>query len=53
MSLPGPLTASRMLLFHPYLVPGGSPAWCVTRVCRMVIDLALADETRLDDDSIP
>lgn len=38
-----------MLLSHPYLAPGGSPAWCATRVRRVVIDFVLADEKRLVD----
>lgn len=52
MSLHGALTDLRMLLSHLYLAPGGSPAWCFTRVCRMVIDLVLVDEKRLVDSRI-
>ena len=47
MSLLGALTDSRMLLSHPYLVPGGSPAWCVTKIWQIAAASALTDETHL------
>ena len=49
----GALTDSRMLLSHPYLVPGGSPIWCATKIWQIAAASALTDEMRFSHDIHP
>ena len=43
MSLPGAITVSHMPWSHRCPVPDASPAWCVTKACRMAAALAPVD----------